>query len=176
MAEMMANAASSGKQGAITRSKKLSTRVDLTPMVDLGFLLITFFIFTTQLSKPAVLKFNLPANGSPLLTGESTTLTIIPMANDSLFYFHGELETALRQEQYGTTGFHWETGIGEIIRTKKKMLAQTGKLNDLFVIITPTPSCSYKNIVDLMDEMLINDVKKYSFSDDGALLDMIGHH
>ena len=60
MAEMEV-ADKGGKKGpGVKKGKKLSTRVDLTPMVDLGFLLITFFMLTTTLNKPKTMEINMP--------------------------------------------------------------------------------------------------------------------
>src|SRR5207342_2642059 len=91
MAEMDTSSGGGHKKGpGVKRSKKLSTRVDLTPMVDLGFLLITFFIFTTTMSLPKSMKINLPADSSnPNLSPESGTITLIPSGNNHLFFYEG---------------------------------------------------------------------------------------
>src|SRR5689334_20929388 len=104
MAEINAPATGSNKPG-VRRSKKLSTRVDLTPMVDLGFLLITFFIFTTTMSSPKVMKLVMPddtnTNVPPTNVGKSTALTVIPLDANRIFYYHGDLVDALKENTYG---------------------------------------------------------------------------
>jgi biopolymer transport protein ExbD len=63
----------------------------MTPMVDLGFLLITFFIITTQLSKPSVVKLNMPKESKYSTTvGESNALTFILDKDDRVYYYHGD--------------------------------------------------------------------------------------
>ncbi len=155
----------------ITRkgNARRSLRVDLTPMVDLGFLLISFFIFTTTLSEAREAKFYLPANGDPVKYSESKSLTIVPANADSIWYFEGELETALQRQAVHLTGYDLKTGIGAVIRGKQARLAQSGSAKDLTILVCPQQDCSYKNIVDIMDEMLINGVKTYTITDDATV-------
>ena len=139
-----------------TRSKKLSTRVDLTPMVDLGFLLITFFIFTTTLSTPNAMKVVVPANGKPSQAGESKTLNLILANNNRIQYYKGSNIQSIQ-----TTDFS-STGLREIIQVAKNNLPNR---NDLIVLIKPSEFCSYQNIIATLDEMQINDVKRYVLMD-----------
>jgi biopolymer transport protein ExbD len=164
MAEI--NVAASGTRPGVRRAKKLSTRVDLTPMVDLGFLLITFFVFTTTMSQPMVVDLFMPKDGPPMEVGESTALTIFPMGNGKVFYYHGDLEDALKTSAYGITTFSYSNGIGEVIRVKKAAMERKEKeySKDLFLVIKPTDSSSYKQVIDIMDEVIINDLKHYAMS------------
>lgn len=176
MAEIQTNAAQSSKRAGVARSKKRSTRVDLTPMVDLGFLLITFFIFTTALSESNVLKFNLPAEGPPSNVPNSTSLTLIPIDNNELIYFHGQFSEAIETGQLGKTGFQPTGGVGDLIREKRRILTGMNKLTDFTVLIYPDQNASYKNIVDVLDEMLINAVPRYCLSDDKSTIDQAKKH
>lgn len=137
-------------------------------MVDLGFLLITFFIFTTTLTKPHTMRLYLPADGPPSEMAKSTVLTIIPVAGDKVFYYHGDLQEAIAQHQYGTTNFSITQGIGAVIRQKQQSLDNNGgrfKAKDMMLIIKPDASAKYKAVVDALDETTINGVKHYAFTD-----------
>jgi biopolymer transport protein ExbD len=166
MAEITTQAGSNHKRGS-RRSKKLSTRVDMTPMVDLGFLLITFFVLTTTWSKAHVTKLNMPADGPASTIGNSAALTVIPVAGNKLFYYHGELSEALRNGSYGTTGYGLNSGIGDIIREKQVAMDQSykGGRKELMLLIKPSPEASYGNVVRLLDETLINAVTRYALVD-----------
>jgi Biopolymer transport protein ExbD/TolR len=161
--------AGNGRQGNRTRrSKKQSTKVDLTPMVDLGFLLITFFIFTTSMAEPKAMQLYLPAGEQPGTEwGKSNVLTIIPIGNDKVFYYHGDLADAITKKLYDTTTFSFHNGIGDIIRFKQKALYANPKMkqNKLMLIIKPSPEASYQNVTDALDEVLINGLQHYSLVD-----------
>jgi biopolymer transport protein ExbD len=167
MAEIIS--AGNHRQGkGVRRSKKLSTKVDLTPMVDLGFLLITFFIFTTSMAEPKAMQLFLPAGQEHTTEwGESTVLTVIPIANNRVFYYHGELKDALIKKQLGVSNFAFNNGIGDIIRIKQKALNNNPKFkrDDLMLIIKPSADASYQNVTDALDEVLINGLKHYTLID-----------
>src|SRR5215207_5710219 len=113
MAEMDTSGGGGHKKGpGVKKSKKQSTKVDLTPMVDLGFLLITFFVFTTTASEPREIQLLMPA-GQMATTpvGDSKVLTIIPLSGDSILYYHGDLQKASQNGLYGITNFSITKGI-----------------------------------------------------------------
>src|SRR5476651_2016745 len=90
MAEMDTSGGGWHKKGpGVKKAKKLSTRIDLTPMVDLGFLLITFFIFTTALSEPKAMRLNLPDDGEGMTAPESKTLNLVLASGNRVYYYHG---------------------------------------------------------------------------------------
>src|SRR5215813_8072224 len=95
------------------RHKKLQTpKIDMTPMVDLGFLLITFFIFTAEITKPKAMKLYMPHDGPPTATAESRTMTVLLGNNNKLFYYFGKEEDAEKQNQIYSITYDERTGIG----------------------------------------------------------------
>ncbi len=142
------------------RSSKKSTRVDLTPMVDLGFLLITFFVFTTRLSTPTVMKVNMPYD-KVLPADEvcaSCQLTLFLDKDNSIQYFEGMPEN---NPVLHRTGFNQE-GIRAVIRRKQQQLRELpGRKDALVLIIKPSAGSNFQNFVDMVDEVAINNVKHY---------------
>ncbi|TAE13852.1 MAG: biopolymer transporter ExbD [Bacteroidetes bacterium] len=161
MAEMDTSGGGGGKKGpGVKKSKKLSTRVDLTPMVDLGFLLITFFIFTTTMSQPTAMKLFLPKDAENPddnnKAKESGALTILLGKDNNVFFYEGIL--APDGSNFKSSNF---TDIRkEIIRKK-----QTTPEKDFVVVIKATNESTYKNVIDILDEMTINVVKRYALVD-----------
>src|SRR5690349_14239885 len=102
------------------KTKKLSTRVDLTPMVDLGFLLITFFIFTTSMTEPKSLKLAMPDDTptpKPNVISESATLQLLLNNNDEVWYYHANNFLTMKKTSYGNE-------LRQIIIDKKKFVKQ----------------------------------------------------
>lgn len=161
MAEMDTSGGGGHKKGpGVKKSKKLSTRVDLTPMVDLGFLLITFFIFTTTMSQPTAMRLFLPKDtDKPEEQNKvkaSGALSLLLGKNDVIYYYEGEL--APDASNFKTTTFK---DIRDIIINKKKSTDP----KDFVVVIKPHAESTYKNAIDALDEMTINDVKRYALVD-----------
>ena len=174
-----------GKKGpGVKKAKKLSTRVDMTPMVDLGFLLITFFVFTATMSSPTTLDLNMPKDikkqEDQTEVKESSVLTIMGKA-DQVYYYEGKLVVDATGNNFKQTTFK---GIRDIIVNKKKEVMDRyyqspnpeceakakaeGKPvsncadKDFVVIIKPSDDATYRNTVDILDEMTINQVRTYA--------------
>jgi len=160
MAEMDTSGGGHHKKGpGVKKGKKLSTRVDLTPMVDLGFLLITFFIFTTTMSQPTAMRLALPDDRvkpeDQNKIKQSGALTILLGRDNNVFYYEGEL--APDASNFKASNF--KDIRDEIISRKRS--ADT----NLVVVIKPSDGCTYKNVIDILDEMSINVVKRYAMVD-----------
>jgi len=166
MAELNSTAPHSPRRGG-RRSKKLSTRVDLTPMVDLGFLLITFFMVSTSWSKPKASTLHMPADGPSMNLGNNAALTLVALKDNKIFYYNGDLGQSLKEGSYGVTGYRQHEGIGDIIRRKQQAMDRTykGGRKEMMLLIKPSPESNYQNVVGLLDEVLINDVKRYALMD-----------
>ncbi len=148
------------KGPGVKKAKKASTRVDLTPMVDLGFLLITFFIFTTTISQPTTMKLNLPKDTDKPeeqnKLKESGALTLLLGKNDNVYYYEGILDPTASNLKNTTM-----KKIRDEILSKKRSTPP----DDLMVVIKPGNESTYKDVVNALDEMTINDIKRYALVD-----------
>ncbi|MEO8768544.1 MAG: biopolymer transporter ExbD [Ferruginibacter sp.] len=155
MAEIDTSSGGGHKKGpGVKKSKKLSTRVDLTPMVDLGFLLITFFVFTTTMSTPTAMNMNEPKDNDPKDqkdVKQSGAMTILLGKGNQVYYYYGILDPAKLSEQFKSTGFK---EIRQLITDKKKATP----INDLMYIIKSDSLSTFKNSIDILDEMSISAV------------------
>ncbi len=153
------------KHGGKTRSKKMSTKVDLTPMVDLAFLLITFFMLTTTLNKPNAMELNMPQkprpDEKPVKVNEELLLNIILDKDNAVWWYEGQTANDLKK-----TVFANEKGIRDIIYWKQKKLQKDyGSKDTMICIIKATDDANYKNMVNALDEMAITGVKRYAMQD-----------
>ncbi len=177
MAELDTSGGGHKKKPGVKKGKKLSTRVDLTPMVDLGFLLITFFIFTTTMSQPTAMKLYLPDNKvkpeDQNKAKESGVLTIMMGADNHIYYYEGQLKVDATNNNFKSASYNGENSIREVIMNKKadvrsRATDPSNPEKDLVIVIKPSAECTYKNVIDILDEMAINVVKKYALVDISA--------
>jgi biopolymer transport protein ExbD len=155
----------SGKGGKV-RSKKNSGKPDMTPMVDLGFLLITFFMFTTTFSKPNMMKLNMPEKDEDAAEQEtseiklSNTISIVMGKDDRIFWYQQAVSDVtaadLKETDYSATGIRAE------IQKRKLAAIDSTKFT---VILKPTKEATFKNTVDILDEMEITGNKLYAIVD-----------
>lgn len=155
----MDTASGGGDKG---KTKKLSTRVDLTPMVDLAFLLITFFMLTTTMNKPQAMQINMPVEEDgdppPPEIPAAKVMTLILGANNTIWYYEGLGSPEIKNTTY--------QDIRQIILDKKKSVEAsvlpTDKIKSVVIIIKPTDDANYKNVIDMLDEMAIDKVGTYT--------------
>jgi biopolymer transport protein ExbD len=155
------------------RSKKLSTRVDLTAMVSVSFLLIIFFMVTIELAKPNVLQYGTPdcddcgETFGCNMPDENRSMTILLDDNNKLITYCGLLSypvDAPREVHYGKNGIRQE-----LLERKKKVYeysASRGKPGrGVTVIIKPSKNSNYGNLVEILDEMKITGISSYLIVD-----------
>lgn len=141
------------------RFKKRSTRVDLTPMVDLGFLLITFFVFTTTMSELKAMNVMVPkesdTENDPIC--ESCVLTVLLDENNRIHFYEGD---GANEPQVKKTGYAAEE-IRKVLMQKKAAVKKLRGTDQFILIIKPSAGSNFKNFVDIIDEAAICDLKRY---------------
>jgi biopolymer transport protein ExbD len=158
MAELNSTPAKSGNK---PRAKKPNLKVDLTAMVDLAFLLITFFMLTTSLTKPKAMDVSMPVGEETGGVPESRTMTICLGKNNQAMYYLGAADKPLIAATI--TNYSGNGLRHAIFETRKHVQQTTGK--SMIVIIKPAESSIYENLVNTLDEMKITDVQQYAIAD-----------
>ncbi len=157
MAEIIQS--SGRKKTGVQKINKASLKVDLTPMVDLGFLLISFFVFTTTLSQPKALSLIMPDDKNIKDSSQapvSKTLNLVPDANNNVYSYNGDSLNDMKNSEMQVDSMR------SVIMLKKLMLIKHyGTDSGMIVLIKPTKNASYNNIIRTLDEMLICNIKTY---------------
>ncbi|MGE9310681.1 ExbD/TolR family protein [Niabella sp. CJ426] len=164
------------QRGFARKQKRLSLRIDMTPMVDLGFLLITFFIFTSSMNEPKAMDLFMPEDGPETTTAESGAFTILLDKDAGIYYYEGQPDNSnVEIKKSSLSGIRKELirKKQEVIKNYKpdkaceeKAVANQTPIDDcrqkaLTVMIKPTKDASYSAIVAMLDEMTINKIARY---------------
>lgn len=159
------------KGGGGVRSKKMSTRIDMTPMVDLAFLLVTFFMLTTTFSKPQVMQLALPqkpkpGDPKPPELRASEALTLVLGENHRVFYYFGVPDSVSKVPKISTTNFS-DNGLRPILQkfntTVLALQQQKGwRVVGPMVLIKPIDKAKYGDVVNALDEMKIAGIERYA--------------
>ena len=190
MAEII-DSGGGGKGKGKKRAKKHSARIDTTPMVDLGFLLLTFFVLTSQFSKPKTMEINMPVDSENTTKVDSSTAMTILLTEkaDKIYYYYGMFKpetSILKTTNYSKDGLRKvflkrnekvidqikelkeQLMKGDIADTtyKRKAIAAKGDKKAVFVIVKADENAKYKNMIDVIDELsLVADIGKYAIVD-----------
>mgnify|MGYP001105212854 FL=1 len=186
---------SSGKKRGKGKQKKMTVRVDFTPMVDMNMLLITFFMLCTTLSKPQTMEISMPSNDKDIteqqksMVKASQAITLLLGADNKLYYYEGESNyrdyTSLKETTYGANGLRAvllqknAAAVNQVRALKqqkldleitddeyKKKVSEIKSGKDTpTVIIKATDDASYMNLIDALDEMQICNIGKYVITD-----------
>ena len=186
---------SSGKKRGKGKQKKMTVRVDFTPMVDMNMLLITFFMLCTTLSKPQTMEISMPSNDQDIteqqksMVKASQAITLLLGADNKLYYYEGEPNyrdyTSLKETTYGANGLRAvllqknAAAVNQVRALKqqkldleitddeyKKKVSEIKSGKDTpTVIIKATDDASYMNLIDALDEMQICNIGKYVITD-----------
>lgn len=191
----MAEIQEGGNKKSNSKQKKMTVRVDFTPMVDMNMLLITFFMLCTTLSKPQTMEISMPSNDKNITDEQrskvkaSQAITLLLAGEDKLYYYEGEPNyedfNSLKETTYKADGLR-----AMLLRRNSAAVRQVNELKqqkaDLkisdeeydkkvseikagddtpTVIIKAMDDASYKNLIDALDEMQICNIGKYVIAD-----------
>lgn len=193
MAEIIEGGGGGGGKHQKKRAKKMSARVDMTPMVDLGFLLLTFFVLTSQFNKPKTMEITMPVKPKDTtqttkIDDETALTLLVSEKQNKLYYYYGKFKpetSILKKTDYSAEGLRKilkernKENIAKISdlkqQLKSKQIADTtfkrlasavkGDKKAVFVIVKAEEKTKYKSIIDVLDELALADIGKYALVD-----------
>ena len=136
--------------------RKNTVRIDMTPMVDLAFLLLTFFMLTTQFMEPYIIKLELPlkpdtpANQPPIKPEK--VITVILGEKNRVYWYQGTDESKVAVTDFDSDGI------------RKVLFEKNRQIQGMYVFIKPTARSRYQNMIDILDEMTITDTQRFSIA------------
>lgn len=152
MAEI--NQSGGGSKDSKVRSKKSSTKIDMTPMVDLAFLLLTFFMLTTTFNKPQTMEITMPEKAKeedkPPMVNEKRVLTLVLGEQNKVYWYVGVTDPQVQLTDFSQDG------------VRKVLVEKNSSIKEMVVLIKPANASKYKNVVDILDEMAIANVMRYA--------------
>ncbi|WP_028298900.1 ExbD/TolR family protein [Olivibacter sitiensis] len=149
----------------LNTSGKVQPRVDLTAMVDLAFLLITFFMLTTSLSKPHAMDVAMSDKtaGVHMELSDERTVTILLGSNGQMVWYWGLDENPIEGPVAVGKG---RNSLRDLLLSKKEEIPRRSvDKKGLMVIVKPGNESSYSTLVDVLDELKIVDVRQYMIAD-----------
>lgn len=156
MAEISQGGGGGKKDGKI-RSKKSSTKIDMTPMVDLAFLLLTFFMLTTTFNKPQTMEIIMPDKPKetdiPPEVNEKKVITVILGEKDKVYWYKGITDPVVEVTDFSQTGI------------RKVLVENNSQIKDMLVLIKAADESRYKNMVDILDELTISNISRFALVD-----------
>ncbi len=162
MADVTQSSSSHGKRAGPLR--KTSSRVDMTAMVDVAFLLLTFFVLTATIQSDRLIETVLPppCDGCTQKVAEEKVLTLILDRDNQLFYYTGEADAAVKQTDYGSNGLRTVL-FDHLNRYPNPCISDDHRKNcwDPIFVIKARQQSRYGNFVNLIDELSITQAKKY---------------
>jgi biopolymer transport protein ExbD len=175
------------------RAKRMSTRIDMTPMVDLAFLLLTFFVLTATFVRPSVMEINMPVKSNDS-TKVKNLLTLILDKSDTVRYYYGELrpnaEHPFMITDYSNKGVrkvlieYNREEFDKVTALEKKLLLDkaldpvsrkaafekgsaeiTGAPGTLTVAVKTCDDAKYERVIDIMDELNVTYITRKAILD-----------
>jgi len=144
---------SGGAQGKVRRVRA-STHIDMTPMVDLAFLLLTFFMLTTSFFKPYVQDVILPEKANDITTAppiqDNKALTLVLGEHNKIYAYMGQPSAAVTVTDYSAQGI------------RKLLQEKNASVKGLYVFVKPSAKSRYQNIIDILDEIGITDIQHFA--------------
>ncbi len=141
------------------RARRESVDIDMNPMVDLAFLLLTFFMLTTTFARPQAMELLMPvkpkadAIQQEQPVKESKTISIVLSGNNRLYHYQGITDPEVKAVSYGKEGIH------RVLEEYK------ASIPGLVVLVKPQETSTYKNLVDVLDEMKASDIQRYAITE-----------
>lgn len=160
MAELNQKVQESGKKKI--RSRKMAPKVDLTAMVDLAFLLITFFMLTTTLNKPAAMDITMPDKTKgeatpPVLIDENRTATLI-LGDRKFMWYHGDFKKPIA---FSEKPSDIEKTLPQLLAQLKAKISTMPNTKDMIVLIKPSKEARTKDVIQTIDALKHEGITRY---------------